>query len=427
MFFKNKSHIKIKAGALQYVIFISIVIAIIISSFILLSYLNKQVSYKAQKFQDLVFNTNNAINYAKQKEVTIKDSLILFSFDTITKTKINSSPWGIFNKTTATSSFKNQQFKKIAFLGGNKENKSALYLQETNKPLVLVGDTEIVGKCYLPKQGVKRGNIAGNNYNGKQLIYGNTLRSRSHLPSINNREYLQNLCKGIIAIPTEAFRLNNSNSDKDVFINSFNDITKHYKSNSVINLKQIAISGNYIIQSDTLIRIYNTAKLKDVILIAPYIDIQAKTKSSFQAFARKGINIANNCELDYPTVLVLAEENKTMPNNYNQENHQIIIEPNTTIKGSICFLTDDVGNNHKIQLSIQDNAMITGEVYCEKNTALSGIVNGSIYTNAFITNAYGSIYHNHIYNGKINSQNLPKQFCGLPFKNENKNIVQWVY
>lgn len=418
---------KIKAGALQYVIFISIIIAIILSSFILLIHLNKKVKYKNQKFQELIFNTNNAIDYAKQKNVFIGDSIIISSKDNLTSTKITSTPWGIFNKVNVISSFKNQEFQKIAFLGGFKKQKPALYLQNVNKPLVLVGETEIIGKTYLPSQGVKRGNIAGNSYSGSQLIYGNRLSSRQHLPSLEHRTYLQNLCKGIITTDLDAFILEKSNFEITQYTNSFREKTKHYKRNTIIDLQHIEISGNYIIQSDTLIRVHNTSKLKDVILIAPYIDVQERTKGNFQAFATKGITIKQNCLLTYPTVLVLAEVAKNDSAIRETQNHQINIEPNSEIKGTVCFFTDNLKTNHQTQINIQENVLITGEVYSEKNIALSGIVNGSIYTHGFLTNAYGSIYHNHIYNGKINSNNVPIQFSGIAFKNEEKNVVQWVY
>lgn len=423
---------KLKAGALQYVIFISIVIAIVLSSFILYLSIQKQVKYKSRKFQELIFDTNNAFDYIKQKNIVIKDSLSLglSSIEDIGTTKLNQTPWGIFNKVSVITTFKNQQFQKVALLGGYKKQKPALYLQENNKPLVLVGDTEITGKVYLPSQGVKRGTIAGHSYSGSQLIYGNRSSSRRHLPTLENRTYLQNLCKGIVTTQLEPFQLETTNFDKTKNFNSFQEVTKYYKNNGIINLRDIDISGNFIIHSETLIKVFNTSKLKNVILIAPYIDIQEKTKGNFQAFATKGIIVEKDCQLDYPSVLVVAETNKnntTNSQNQSTENHQISIASNTQIKGSICFLTDDLKTNHKVQIDIQNDALITGEIYCEKNTALSGMVNGTIYTKAFITNAFGSIYHNHIYNGFINSNNVPQQFTGLVFKNEQKEIVQWVY
>ncbi len=52
--------------------------------------------------------------------------------------------------------------KKWPYWGQNKRDQlAALYLKDNNKPLVLVGGTRIDGKAYLPKRGVKSGNIAG--------------------------------------------------------------------------------------------------------------------------------------------------------------------------------------------------------------------------------------------------------------------------
>lgn len=420
---------KIKAGALQYVIFISIVIALIISLFILLVSLNNQFKYKSQQFQNLILETQNGFEFAKQQQFYSTDTVFLKSDNELVKTVITNSYWGIYQRIQVSSSFKNQTFKKTALLGGYTKQKLALYLQENHKPLVLVGDTEITGQAFLPSQGVKRGMIAGHSFNGKQLIYGNSLRSRRHLPKITNRKQLQNLCKGIVNIPVEMFTLKKSSFDKSNYTNSFNMITKIYKSNGAINLKNINLSGNYIIQSNTAIQIFKTANLKDVLLIAPNIQINKAVIGNFQAFATESITIEEKCQLNYPTALVLAEKTQTNPTNTNiqTENHTINIGSDAKITGTVCFLTNDKKDNHKAQIITENNSLIQGEVYCEKNMSHSGVVTGTVYTNSFITNAFGSIYHNHIYNGIINSTLLPQEFSGLLFKKNTKNTVQWIY
>jgi hypothetical protein len=84
-------------------------------------------------------------------------------------------------------------------------------------------------------------------------------------------------------------------------------------------------------------------------------------------------------------------------------------------------------NNFKIQVLVNKNTTITGEVYCEGNLQLSGNVSGSIYTNQFVVNEGGSMFMNHLYNAQINSTTIPPSFCGIVFGNSKKGIAKWLY
>ena len=50
---------------------------------------------------------------------------------------------------------------------------------------------------------------------------------------------------------------------------------------------------------------------------------------------------------------------------------------------------------------LEGQSTVVGEIYCDKNFELSGTVKGSVLTKGFIANQFGSVYKNHIYNGKI--------------------------
>lgn len=425
---KRAFNIKLTAGALQYTIFIAVVIALLVFAFISLTYTQQHFKAKTSNFLQTVHNTNLAVNYASNMQLPYNEIVeIQLSDGTNDNTIIKKQHWGIFDLITTTSTIKKETFTKNALLGGFLQDRSSLYLQDNNQPLVLVGNTRIEGKTFLPKQGAKRGTIAGNSYTGSQLIYGSINLSKNNLPQLKNREYLKQLAQGSIQfanmIPLEL-------SENVILLNSFNNPTQLFYSNASIDLRLIKLTGNIIIQSNSSIKVHPSAKLTDVLLIAPKIKILDKVTGNFQAFASKKISVGKNCKLKYPTSLILYEKKKNSISNQNNSNkdwNHIQIESGSEIKGIVGFISDNVINNFKPQILLEENSYVIGEVFCNQNFELKGIVTGSVFTKRFIANQFGSIYQNHIYNGRILSVNFPKQYAGLAIKKSKINIAKWLY
>ncbi|MCK5677018.1 MAG: hypothetical protein KAH72_00890 [Flavobacteriaceae bacterium] len=375
-------------------------------------------------YKDAVQNADLGIAYTFKQEIPYNQKTNIKLNESINSDIIlHKSHWGVFDLVKVISQVKNESFQKLALMGGYNKQRPALYLQDMNRPLVVVGNTVISGNVALPKNGVKRGNISGHSYNGTQLIYGNTTQSNTQLPNLKNLIYLKNI--------NENLYYNDSLEFIDIYedqklTNSFNKRTKIFKQNGAIYLNYVQLTGNLIIQSDTLIRINKTAVLHDIILIAPKIEIDDFTQGNFQVIASQNITIGANSKLSYPTALILIND-ITMTINDKKLTNQILIHSDAEVKGMVCFLSNSSKNNYQAQINIKENACVIGEVYCSQNIELKGMVKGSVYTKGFIANQNGSIYQNHIYNGEIRLEDLPKQYSGFLFEGLPKQIVQWVY
>jgi len=187
--------IKVKAGALQYVLVIAVIIAIVIFAFISLIFLQQKLKSKYNFSKEVVYATQMGFDYLKKNKIAYTEKTeINFSENAFQKTTILKKHWGIFDIGIIETRIKNESFKKIGILGTETKERDALYLQENNNSLVLVGSTKITGNVLLPKQGVKSGNIAGTSYQGSRLIYGNTKTSKTILPRIKNIDFLQRVC-----------------------------------------------------------------------------------------------------------------------------------------------------------------------------------------------------------------------------------------
>lgn len=425
---------KLKAGALQYTIFISVLILLLISAFITLVYLQQKLRIKASFFQETVHQAIMGFDYVATHEIPYEEELKLnFNEEIESNVILTKKHWGIFDVVTSKSTVKTEFFQKTSLTGGFISKKEALYLKENNKPLVLVGNTEIRGNVALPRQGVKRGNIAGNSYYGSQLIYGNTRLSNSQLPVIANKEFIKQLSNRVLLGDNITHFELEENLQK---VQSFDESTLLYQTNGNINLQFIELTGNIIIWSTSKITISKSAILKDVILIAPKIEVNDNVNGNFQAFATEEIKIGKYCNLEYPTALTViekvesivnSEQESTTTNTQLQTPNQITINSASTVKGIVTYLSESTKNNYKPQILLEENATIVGEVYCERNFELKGTVKGMVYTDSFIATQFGSVYINHIFNGRIIATEFPQQYCGLQLPKTQTNIAKWLY
>ncbi|MBL4568198.1 MAG: hypothetical protein JKY69_00475, partial [Flavobacteriaceae bacterium] len=253
-------------------------------------------------------------------------------------------------------------------------------------------------------------------YHRNQFIYGNIEQSEAQIPEILNlasvKDFIANYAKDSISL----LEIEEETKKRQSFVNR----TLVYRRNGLIELYGVVLKGNIIIASETKIKVPASSQLENVILIAPIIEIAEGVKGSFQAFASQQIIVGANCQLAYPTTLVVFDKND------GKENKQIVISSSATVKGIVAYVSDNKRANYKAQIVLDHNAVVYGEIYCQGNLELKGTVNGAVYTNSFIANQSGGIYVNHIYNGSINSEQLTRHYSGLFFNESTKTVVKWL-
>ncbi len=425
--------LKLKAGALQLTLFIMVVIALLLASFVLLVHIHKRFNLQTDFVTETIYNADKGINYSLNNSFTLNDTLSINLNDEDYKTlKVHREFWGLFEKVTSTSTIKHKTFQKIALIGATqpKINRTVLYVEDNNKPLVLVGNTRIEGVTYLPKRGVKTGNISGNSYYGSKLIYGKT-KTATKFPTL-----LTETNQHVKTIYNQVTTLNNKWQRIDLqfgktYANSFSKSLQYVIDSNPIVLNNVQLVGHIIVKSKTKIVVEPSATLKDVILIAPEIEIKNNVKGTFQCIATRTISVGKNCKLNYPSALVLNEKKDVSTLSSTQtanKEHNIKIGESSTIKGVVVFQGQPKTNNYKPQVIIENNAKVIGEVYCNQNLELRGSVFGSVFTANFIANQFGSVYQNHVYNATINVNELSQEYVGLTFNNtKEKGVLKWLY
>ncbi|WP_298535907.1 hypothetical protein [uncultured Algibacter sp.] len=419
--------IKVKAGALQFTTFIVVVIALLLSGFILFIHTYKKIDVQQQLTKETIDNAKFGIYHSLSNEMPLNDStkvsIIENTFKTLT---VYRDFWGIYEKIVSVSRIKNMDFTQIALAGSSQpeNDRTALYIEDHNRPLVLVGKTKIKGTSYVPQQGVRTGNISGHSYYGAELIYGKQKTSKT-LPKLQSEwlgglEQISNKYTHVDAKQYLDLEQNLSHT------NSFKAPIQMIYSKFDIDLTNVSLTGHIVVQSKTRIIVDASSNLKDVLLIAPSIQIKDQVKGVFQGIASKEIRVGERCQLNYPSALVLNDYRSGVDVDKSVLNSPtIIIGRGSVLKGVITCLGEI--KNYQSQLFIEKDAKVYGEVYCNMNLELLGSVFGSVYASSFVAKQSGSVYQNHIYNGTIIVDELPQEYVGLSFKDSNKGIAKWLY
>ncbi len=311
---------------------------------------------------------------------------------------------------------------KSAVIAGHSKSKPALYLTDHNQPLVVVGNTKIQGEVWLPKKGIKTGSMGGKSYYGNQLVYGIQRKSEASITPFPSFTSYTTLTELVLNAEEDQFK---DLSEHANLIQPFHMPTAIYAGDSHISLRDVQLTGNIIVQASQKITVYNSAILQDIILLAPEIEIMSGVKGNFQAFATRKIKVNKSCVLQYPSALVL-DTNKSMKKDPKNP-FQIRLEDMTVVKGIIAYLDKSTKNNQFAQVYIAEKAEVYGEVYSQKNIELKGTVYGSVYTNGFIAQEFGSTYINHIYNGQILANDLAASYAGLVHENSELKVAKWLY
>lgn len=413
---------------MQFAILVSVIIAVLLGSFLTLSHTHRLFNLQSNLLLKTINNVNLGIEYGNSAKTIFTDSITLPPEEENTsKTTLRRRFWGGFELLESESSFKATKFKKLALVGSQLPKEPiSIILSENKIPLVLVGGTKIEGTAYISDKGVKAGSISGHYFTGTKLINGQINYGQNMLPKLlpSWENHITQLLDFIpspedIVIPIEE-------ENKNSFFKPTQII---YQPESLV-LNETYI-GNILIMSDTEIRISKHATIKDATLVAPKIIIKKGFLGNLSCVASESIVVEEGVNLNYPSALILKEKtNNATEQPTNATEAPISIVGNSHISGYLVFLEDrnpSSTNRTKVNIVIGSKATIQGQVFCQGSTQLDGTVAGSVFTRRFVTKGFGSVYVNHIYNGKILGYDLNTAYCGLPFLNYNKGVTKWLY
>lgn len=409
---------KLRASAMQFAILVSVIVALLLGSFLLLTHTHRSFSVRSGQVLQNIELANEGINYGSSQEINVAEPLEIFINDL--PVTLKKSYWGGFEMLTSMAGIGGKAFTKTALLGSNPETPRGIYLEDNKLPLVLVGKTRIEGNAYLPENIVKPGSISGHYYEGKELIYGRRFSSRENLPDLDTewRTYIKDMLEFLPSQKENLIGLEDAG-------NSFSEERKIIFQTGKIYLEQV-VKGNIIIKSQSEIEVSSLAELDQVLLIAPKVVFKENFEGNVHVIAEE-VEVEKNSSLSYPSSIVVLEKNSRPEDTPPFILPKVIIGENTIFQGNIVYLEAFKNKITKTDILFKENSFIEGMVYSEGHSELEGVVSGSFYTRFFVANKAGSIYINHIYNGKILTEGIKPQTCGLLLEGHKKKVALWLY
>jgi len=416
---------KIKAGALQFVLFIGTIIVLLLFAFILMYHGQSLLDKKTDIIVDIVHKADQALIESFGQPLKIGQNIDLLDNVTGIETHISKNYWGLLEQRSVVSKKGKLRFEKMAFVGYKNPNRPALYLKDENRPMVIAGDAKLSGNAYLPERGIKMGNIRGHGYIRPRLVYGKVFRSKQNLPELNYEvvQRLKEMTGSNYTPKGHKVRFEDGMNIK----NSFQEEPMVITGESLV-LNEVRMMGNIVIRATRKIQVKSTSRLRDVVLVAPTIEVEKGTRGTFQAISSRRIFIGKGCQLDYPTILAVQQDGSSLEIVNSSMEPVIHLENDTSVSGSIFYLNKCKAKGSPSFVRMDSDARLYGELYSEQSLELEGVVNGNVTTGSFVSFENGNTYLNHLFKGKINAQMVPEEYCGSTYDNKMVNgIVKWLY
>lgn len=418
----------LRAGSLFYALAISVIIALLSSSLLLAAHFSRLSLQQDTAAEEVIRNANSGLQllmsaeYNASREVNETD-LFGRGMDSV---QLGLKSWGAFEIALVRAHRNRFSHELIASVGWQPDanDQTALTLADLDRPLSVTGKTELRGDCYLPKSGIKRAYIEGESYSGSQLVYGLQKNADRFLPKYNDT-----LVKRIERLFDFVPGANDSVLPLDLFMttdsicNSFRNRPLYIFSNGALSIRSKNISGQVCIISRRSVQVEKNSILKDVLIIAPQIQIADEVQGQFQAFARDSLETGTDLLLHYPSVLGLIATEKS------PARALLLLGENSLVMGQVfaCSLANDFKKQVIVQL--EKESAVYGSIYSGGLVDLKGTVTGDVTCSKFELRTASAVYENHLMNAVINRPRRSAAFVASAItrkKSDHKAVAAWL-
>lgn len=392
---RRKRNNLLPASALGYAISFLLLVGLITSGVLFIASANKRLEINYEISEHLLFDNYVGLQYGAEMNNSGTTQIIHPSGDT---TDLLSKEWGVYRVVVAATHHREKEVKRSALVGyKNTAQLPALYLPDHSKKLTVCGDTKIEGAVLISKRGVERGYIAGKNYTGTKLVYGEVSQSERYLPPpVVDKEAFT-----LSHYLNESVKIESCTTDTSY---SFLEATRISTSLDAVYLNT-ELTGNLVVHSFDSILVAAEAKLLHVILMAPVIHFEAGFEGCVQAIAERRIICNERVKLNYPSALIVHEKS---PADFIANG--IYLKEDSRVLGGVLLIADKPDSRKAMILDLQ-KATIGGLVYNMGETEVQGSIIGSLYSNELTLHAGGGGYSGYLLDATISVKKLPEDFA----------------
>lgn len=402
---KNITACKLKAGILYYTLFVALVMLLVVGLFIMIFYQESFfiANLKRSERINTYFSSALTLALANPSSNDYTRSLMLYENDPESNAIIAQQNWGLYNVVTVSLPDVPKSSAKSYLIGVTPNDtirNTGLYLRDNFSYLSISGSTMLTGRTYLPYSGIASSSIEGVGYTGDSLVYGKKMRSLETLPAPFS-DRLTRLFEKIPEIKGEAI------SESKPTSGSFAKRVRVLNSGPL--LSGCHLCENVIIRSAGKLTIGRRAHLKNVIVYAPRVFVEAGFKGSCQIFATDTVIIQQNATLNYPSGVAVLAKNS----GYLQ------VDSSARIYGYAIVKSDD---NAHIRLLVRPTATLFGYVFCNAKVNHQGTIFGSLYAYGFEFRTGWGLYTSSLLNAKVLGNEL-SPFYVFPYVAHGRKTV----
>ncbi len=410
---------KVQGGVLQLALGISLVIAILCSAVILLSYYYRLADKKNETEFTLQQNVYSALEYLKafRSEIPFnqKTTLDLFNEGTDSVALVR-RPWGLY-EVAGIRAFHNKLLcERYALLAAEPDSigSSAICMPGGYGSLQIVGKTKISGNVYVPQGGVSPGFIEGTGFEGNKLVDGKVTKiSRSFFPAFDTTGlyFFKTLLSGVVADNDDM--VTSIDLSRKSFAFDLDRVGLFYTAEPLV--LSDTIRGNVIICSSQNIFISSDAVLEDVVVMAPDIVIEGRFKGVAQFIATHTIDVGDSAVLSYPSGLALIG---------GSADSLIHIGKSSIVEGVIAIPGHGTSLSSRGKILIDEKAIVKGFIYCNGNAEVLGSIFGHISAARFEARGNGNM----IVDGVISSDSKPGHLPASLLWGASRNfkVARWL-
>lgn len=391
---------KVKGGILLYALVISLISAIISLSILSYFFMSSSIT-RASILNRKIQNTLEASTLIglKMDGIVLKQIKVFSSEATMAT--IDKNYWGVYTLLISTVQFDNKNYRKSVLCGRkvDRDNIPAIYLQDYGNSITIMNNCKLEGPVYFPKSGYK--------------VFSSFSNKKSNLDELDLHESSTSLpsCDpNVLSYLNELINFNKVNQyikfngGLDSVIFSFNDSTRIFDSQEEIKLENCFVEGNIIIRSAKKVEIFESAKLKNIIIVAPEIVVNSGFKGAIQCISENKITLEEDCKLVYPSSIVLLPD-------FTRNKYSVIqLSRNDSIAGSIICIS--VGSTGKFEprINMDESCFVKGLIYSNNEINFSGTLVGSLYAGTIIYEDLNTRNSDFLSNANINVKKLNKDF-----------------
>jgi len=387
---------KLSARALLFAIVVSLLIAIILGAFLMLSASHRFLQTKSFLQGRLIRNADAGIAYLLAQETEMESCISLYgeAQDSVCLFKRS---WGLYDYLGAQSFHRQDSFSRLYLVGQLPEGRlnAALYLADRGKPLMLAGKTQLRGAAYLPKAGLKRGRAAGQQFEGGQLLYGEERRSSKFLPSLA-LDKLRHLDQ-LLTLPEQQTSL------APKIHCSFVQMPKYILAEELY-LQNENLKGALLIRAEKAIYVGKEAQLEDVILQAPNIIFESGFEGSVQAIASDTIIVQANCHLKYPSVLAIYR------NQLAEQASFLELDSASILEGIWVSQEEYSPPMGRSRHRLAPRSKVRGFVYSNVYLDMQADIDGQLMLRQLSLKTPAAVYENYLINVQVELQKRPEHF-----------------